>query len=205
MWIKICGITRLEDAVSAARFGADAVGFVFADGPGRVTPGRAREIAGSMPAGPLKVGVFRDAPASEVSKIAEYCGLDLIQLHGEEDAGYCHDLGDIVIKAVRVTEWADLLRARQYPCRAVLLDGYGARDGEGNVDWRMVRAVKPGQPVIIAGGLAPGNVGKAIRETAPYGVDVSAGVESEPGVKDPVLMYSFIEKARKTDYELNEN
>ncbi len=200
MWIKVCGITRLEDAVSAARFGADAVGFVFDGGDRSISPDEARDIARRMPAGPAKVGVFSGASASEVARTAEYCGLDLVQLRGGEDEEYCRELGDMVIKTVEVEDTLDVIRARRYPCRALVLDGYGC----ASMDWKRVRALKPGHPVIISGELNPGNVGRAVKEVAPYGVDVCAGVESEPGVKDPVLMYRFIEKARKADYDLHE-
>jgi len=213
MWIKICGITRLEDALSAARFGADAVGFVFADSPRRVSPVQARDIAREMPGRPARVGVFVDSPPEEVLRIAEYCGLDLVQLHGNEDNEYCDALGDRAIKALRVAEKADLLKVRDYRCRAVLLDGYAKTTNGGNgnggggagIDWKMLRVIKSGRPVIVAGGLQPGNVAAAVKETHPYGVDVSSGVESAPGIKDPVLMYEFIERARKADYEVNDN
>ncbi len=211
MWIKICGITRLEDALSATRFGADAVGFVFADSPRQVTPWRARAITRELPGSLAKVGVFVDSPPGEVLRIAEYCGLDLVQLHGAEEPAFCAALGDRAIKALRVADRSDLLRARDYPCRAVLLDGYngangGREDGDGTrVDWRILRVIKIASPVIIAGGLDPGNVAGAVRETRPYGVDVSSGVEHSPGIKDPVLIYKFIERARKADYEVNEN
>ena len=213
MWIKICGITRLEDALSAARFGADAVGFVFADSPRRVSPVQARDIAGEMPGRPARVGVFVDSPPEEVLRIAEYCGLDLVQLHGNEDAEYCDALGDRAIKALRVVQKSDLLKVRDYRCRAVLLDGYAKTTNSGNgnggggagIDWKMLRVIKSGRPVIVAGGLQPGNVAAAVKETHPYGVDVSSGVESAPGIKDPVLMYEFIERARKADYEVNDN
>lgn len=213
MWIKICGITRLEDALSAARFGADAVGFVFADSPRRVSPVQARDIAREMPGRPARVGVFVDSPPEEVLRIAEYCGLDLVQLHGNEDTEYCDALGDRAIKALRVAEKADLLKVRDYRCRAVLLDGYAKTTNGGNgnggggagIDWKMLRVIKSGRPVIVAGGLQPGNVADAVKETHPYGVDVSSGVESAPGIKDPVLMYEFIERARKADYEVNDN
>ena len=213
MWIKICGITRLEDALSAARFGADAVGFVFADSPRRVSPVQARDIAREMPGRPARVGVFVDSPPEEVLRIAAYCGLDLVQLHGNEDTEYCDALGDRAIKALRVAEKADLLKVRDYRCRAVLLDGYAKTTNSGNgnggggagIDWKMLRVIKSGRPVIVAGGLQPGNVAAAVKETHPYGVDVSSGVESAPGIKDPVLMYEFIERARKADYEVNDN
>jgi phosphoribosylanthranilate isomerase len=208
MWVKICGITKLEDAVSAARFGADAVGFVFADSPREVTPKRARNIAKAMPAGPEKVGVFVNRPLDEIEKIVDYCGLDLVQLHGDEDPAYCSMLGDRAIKALRVRGNTDLVEVDKYPCRAVLLDGYesaGRRADGSGFDWRMVSVFDAGLPIIVAGGLTPDNVGKAITTARPFGVDVSSGVEAAPGIKDPVLIYHFIEKARRADYEVNGN
>jgi phosphoribosylanthranilate isomerase len=208
MWIKICGITRLQDAVSAARFGADAVGFIFADSPREVTPEQAREIARAMPAGPERVGVFVNRPLDEVEEIVDYCGLDLIQLHGDEDPAYCSMLGGRAIKALRVTGNTDLVKVDKYSCRAVLLDGFEntGHGAEGNgFDWRMVGVIDAGRPIIVAGGLTHENVGKAITTARPFGVDVSSGVETAPGIKDPVLIYRFIEKARKVAYEVNKN
>jgi len=208
MWVKICGITKLQDAVSAARFGADAVGFVFADSPRKVTPKQARKIAKAMPAGPEKVGVFVNRPLDEIEEIVEYCGLDLVQLHGDEDPAYCSMLGERAIKALRVRGSTDLAKVDKYPCRAVLLDGYenaGRGADDSGFDWRMVSVFDAGLPIIVAGGLTPYNVGKAITTARPFGVDVSSGVEAAPGIKDPVLIYRFIEKARKVDYEVNGN
>jgi len=208
MWIKICGITRLQDAVSAARFGADAVGFIFADSPREVTPEQAREIARAMPAGPERVGVFVNRPLDEIEEIVDYSGLDLVQLHGGEDPAYCSILGERAIKALRVTGSTDLTEIYKYACRAVLLDGYenASRGADVNgFDWRMVRVIDAGRPIIVAGGLTPENVGKAVATARPFGVDVSSGVETAPGIKDPVLIYRFIEKARKVDYEVNGN
>jgi phosphoribosylanthranilate isomerase len=198
MWIKICGITRLEDAVSAATFGADGVGFVFSGGPRGVTVEQARKISRGTPARLARVGVFTGTPASEIARIVEYCGLDLVQL--EAGDGMEH----MLIRSVRVRTQDDLMKARVRggSCRAVLLDGYG--DGDETLDWRTVRLLKGGRPVLIGGGLNPANVSRAIKEAMPRGVDVCEGVESSPGVKDPVLMYKFIERARKADYEMNE-
>jgi phosphoribosylanthranilate isomerase len=205
MWVKICGITRLEDAVSAATFGADAVGFVFADSPRRVTPDEARRLSFEMPDGPLKVGVFVDSPPQEVEETVRHCGLDLVQLHGAESPELYSALGDIAIKAVRVNGGIDIAAVKQYRCRALLFDCYDLdrHGGTGRTfDWRLLRLVDSGTRVIVAGGLNPGNVGQAVAQARPYGVDVSSGVEKEPGVKDPVLMYRFIENARKADYEV---
>lgn len=207
MWIKICGITRLEDAVAAFRFGADAIGFIFADSPRRVTPERAREISRSMPRGPSRVGVFVDSTLDEVERTTEYCGLDLVQLHGHEDEEYCASLGEHVIKAIRLNGNADLLHAGVYGGRTLLLDGYssGGNGHEGEPYERLVRLLAPGRTLIVAGGLDPGNVREAVSSLKPYGVDVASGVESSPGVKDHALMYSFIERARKAEYEVNES
>ena len=206
MWVKVCGITRLEDAVAAARFGADAVGFVFAESPRMVTPEEAGEISRRMPDGPAKVGVFVNSPVEDVNRVVRRCGLDLVQLHGDEDPAYCEELGGIAIKALRVDGALDVALAKQYHCHALLLDGYdrGRRGGTGKTfDWTTVRLLDGRRRVIVAGGLGPDNVGRAIEAARPYGVDASSGVESEPGRKDAVLMYRFIENARRADYEVN--
>lgn len=211
MWVKICGITRIEDAVSAARFGADAVGFVFAESPRRVTPEVARAIGCEMPDGPARVGVFVDTPLDEVRAIMDHCGLDAAQLHGDEDYEYCSGLRGRAIKALRVNGTLDIARATRYAqegdCEALLLDGFdpGKRGGTGrSFDWKMVRLIEGKPRLIIAGGLGPDNVADAVKTARPYGVDCSSGIEIAPGVKDPVLMYRFIEKARKADYEVSD-
>jgi phosphoribosylanthranilate isomerase len=206
MWIKVCGITRLEDAVSAATFGADAVGFVFAASPRRVTPEQVCEISSRMPSGLQKVGVFVDSPIDLVREVVECCGLDLVQLHGGESPEYCAALGDMAIKAIRVDRGTDVLGASRYQCGALLFDSRAQanRGGTGQTfDWRLLHLLDDRKRVIVAGGLDPGNVAKAVRLVRPYGVDVSSGVEREPGVKDPVLMYEFIQNARRADYEVS--
>lgn len=204
MWVKICGITRLEDAESAAWFGADAVGFIFADSPRMVTPERAREISRRMPEGPAKVGVFVNSPLDEVKETVEYCGLDIVQLHGDEPPGYCSMLGCDVIKAFRTNGTVEFSGVADYRCHALLFDSdksEGKAPDEGR-DWKMLRLLEGKARVIVAGGLRPENVADAVRDARPYGVDTSSGIESAPGVKDPVLMYRFIEKARKAGYEV---
>lgn len=211
MWVKICGITRLEDAVAAARFGADAVGFVFAESPRGIAPDAARDIVRRMPDWPAKVGVFVDSPLEEVRETVRYCGLDLVQLQGSEDPEYCEALGSAAIKAVRVVGNGDLLAAGRYQCEKLLLDthngarpsGNGNGNGGGAFDWSAVRLLGGRQRVIVAGGLHPDNVAAVVKAAHPYGVDVAGGVESEPGVKDHVRVYRFIEQARKADYEVN--
>ena len=206
MWIKVCGITRIEDAISAATFGANAVGFVFAASPRRVTPEQVCEISSRMPPGPQKVGIFVDSPIDLVREVADCCGLDLVQLHGGESPDYCAALGDMAIKAIKVGRGTDVLRASRYRCGGLLFDsrGQAGRGGSGRTfDWRLLHLLDDRKRVIIAGGLDPGNVARAIRVAHPYGVDVSSGVEREPGVKDPVLMYEFIQNARRADYEVS--
>lgn len=209
MWVKVCGITRLEDAVSAARFGADAVGFVFTDSPREVSPEAAREISRAMPEGPARVGVFVDSPLDVVREIIEYCDLDAVQLHGDEGYEYCSSLEGKAIKALRVNGTLDIARATRYAqeggCKALLLDGFdpARRGGTGRTfDWKMVNLIEGSPKLIIAGGLGPDNVAKAVKAARPYGVDASSGLEASPGLKDPVLVYSFIESARKADYEV---
>ncbi|MFH1149987.1 MAG: phosphoribosylanthranilate isomerase [Actinomycetota bacterium] len=206
MWVKICGITRLEDAMDAARFGADAVGFVFAESPRRIAPDDARRICWGLNGKVQKVGVFVDRPLEEVRETVEHCGLDLVQLHGNESREYCEALGDIVIKALHVNGSFDVAKAAGYRCRALLFDSHSperAREAGRTFDWNLLRLLEGNRRIIVAGGLGPDNVAAAVRASHPYGVDVSSGIESEPGIKDPVLMYRFIEKARKADYEVN--
>lgn len=132
-----------------------------------------------------------DSPPGEVLRIAEYCGLDLVQLHGAEEPAFCAALGDRAIKALRVADRSDLLRARDYPCRAVLLDGYngangGREDGDGTrVDWRILRVIKIASPVIIAGGLDPGNVAGAVRRPGPTGSMSPAASSTLRGSRTP--------------------
>lgn len=204
MWVKICGITRLEDAVSAARFGADAVGFIFADSPRRVPEDVARDISMRMPAGPAKVGVFADAPFDEVKRVAGRLGLDMVQLHGDEGPEYCDALGDAAIKAVKVSGGLDVLEVNRYRCGLVLVEARNGRRGGhgGGFDWRVLRMPHLRKSLVVAGGLSPENVAGVVKAARPYGVDVASGVESAPGVKDPVLMYRFIENARRADYEV---
>jgi len=188
MFVKICGITRLEDAESAVDAGADALGFVFwPDSPRFVDPYRARAIVRRLPPFVTAVGVFVNQPAAHVAGVAALVRLGAVQLHGEEDAAYAAAVGRPVIKAMAIGALqADALEA--WPQQTmVLLDALDPvrRGGTGRtVDWACAAGVAARRRTLLAGGLTPGNVAEAVARVRPFGVDVSSGVESRPGVKD---------------------
>ncbi len=195
MKIKICGITNLIDANAAVYLGADALGFVFAESPRRISPEKAREITNQLPPFISKVGVFVNAPLTHLRRIRDYCGLDAVQLHGEEDAEYIKALGPGVIKALRLNGKP----ISELPEAALLLDAYDPtlRGGTGKqCDWLRARELARQRLVILAGGLGPENVAQAIDQVKPYAVDVSSGVEREPGRKDHDKIANFIKNAR---------
>ena len=201
--IKICGITNEKDALAAARFGADALGFIFAPSPRRILPEKARQIIKALPPMVQTVGVFVDEDLGEVSLVAELCGLDILQFHGSESAEYCDSLDRRVIKAVRLRNRQDLKILAKYDgvVHALLLDTYvpdklGGTGMSFNWQWA-VEARKYGR-IILAGGLNPENVAAAISIAKPYGVDASSSVEHSPGVKDHEKMAQFIERAHKS-------
>lgn len=196
--IKICGVTRAEDALAAAEAGADAVGFMLYPGSKRfVTWQQAESIGRVLPPFVAKVGVFVNASEEEIRRTVRQCGLNSVQLHGEESPGCCDALADLcVVKAFRVKDRAILETLPAYRTRGWLLDSHveGSRGGTGAMfDWEIAAAAaRLGTPVILAGGLKPGNVAEAVRATHPYGVDVSSGVESAPGIKDADLIRRFV-------------
>jgi phosphoribosylanthranilate isomerase len=201
--VKICGITDLKDAEAACRFGADALGFVFAPGPRKADVNTVRKIAVRLPPYISLVGVFVDEDINTVRKIADRCRLDCIQLHGNEDINYCKELKKYykIIKVIRVKGRGSFSGYSGYDADAFLLDTYKADRAGGTglkFDWDLaLSAKKMGKPIILSGGLNPVNITKAIKMAAPYAVDVSSGVESSPGNKDNRLMKAFIEKAKK--------
>lgn len=207
--VKICGITNYKDAQAACRFGADALGFVFAESPRRITPEKAKDIIKKIPPNVVTVGVFVDENKEKVLKIARDCGLDCLQLHGNESPGYCKELKKCyrIIKAVRVHGKENLKRIKGYDVDAFLLDSYvtGKNGGTGTkFDWDMAVEAKKivrciDAAVILAGGLDPLNVEDAIRKVKPYAVDASSGLESSPGRKDHGLVKKFIEKVRNAN------
>jgi phosphoribosylanthranilate isomerase len=197
--IKICGITREEDLAAAISAGADALGFVFyPPSPRYVEQQQAAQLVALVPAFVSRVGLFVNEPAESVREVLERTSLDLLQFHGEEDAAYCASFGKPWIKAARVKEGFDLLEYASVFAGApgicgLLLDahveGYGG--GGQAFDWSLIPKVLP-LPVILSGGLHPGNVGDAVRAVRPWAVDVSSGVEAARGIKDAQKIAEFI-------------
>ncbi|MBN2026986.1 MAG: phosphoribosylanthranilate isomerase [Actinobacteria bacterium] len=200
MWLKVCGITRVEDAAEAYALGYDAVGMVFAESPRRLNVERAKEICSALPPSILRVGVFAGLEGEEVRSLAEYCGLDLVQLHGVEGEHVAAPFGSRAIVARRPRLPHDLEGMKENAgAFAVLIDAWDPvlAGGTGRTcDWDLAARAARMVRVILAGGLNPSNVGEAIGTVNPFGVDVSSGVESEPGIKDHALMRDFARKAR---------
>lgn len=193
MLVKICGITRLEDAVLAVELGASAIGFVFwPASPRAVHPAKAREISAALPARVASIGVFVDQSRDYVSAVAKQAGLSAIQLHGEESLAYAASLHRPVIKAVAVGEGFVPESVDAFPeSVTVLLDAHDPvrRGGTGmTIDWSLAAAAAARRPVFLSGGLHPGNIADAIVRVRPFAVDLSSGVESSPGVKDPAKL-----------------
>ncbi len=197
MFIKICGITRLTDALHATGQGADALGFVFwPRSPRYITPGRAAEIIAELPEPVEKVGVFVDESIESIQAAVSRAGLTTVQLHGDEPPAYAAALGLPILRALRVEE----LIGSDWPAETTfLLDAIdpAARGGTGAViDWRRAAVAARERRVVLAGGLTPENVGEAIARVRPFGVDVSSGVEQAPGVKDFGKVTRFLANAR---------
>jgi phosphoribosylanthranilate isomerase len=202
--VKICGITRVEDALEAARAGASSIGLVFyAPSPRYVSIALAREIVGALPPAVTTVGVFVDPGEGEVRATLAEVPVELLQFSGSESPGFCRRFGRPYIKAVHMKAGVDLLQyARDYhDAKALLLDAYveGLHGGSGmSFDWGLVPRRVP-LPVILSGGLTVANVGDAVRRARPDGVDVSSGVESAKGVKDAAKIAAFITGVRDAD------
>jgi phosphoribosylanthranilate isomerase len=196
--VKICGITNKNDALAAVRFGADAIGFVFAKSARRIDPETAADIAAALPREVWKVGVFVNETAEKIDAVLSYCRLDFAQLHGDEDESFVARFPGRVIKATPIKDRVNL-DPMAYPGTLLLLDTYDplSRGGTGRTfDWRMVKDFAKTRPVFVAGGLTAENVRQAVSEARPYGVDVSGGVEKEPGKKDHEKLERFIATAK---------
>ena len=194
MFVKICGITNLEDALLSVECGADAVGLIFADSPRRIDPLRARKIAMHMKGRARLVGVFCDMSPDAVREISDLCMLDLLQFHGNESSGYCSMFRGRAIKAVRLKSSEDLRDISSYDVEFVLVDS--AKSGE-TCDWSILKECQlDDKKLILAGGLNSDNVAAAIEQVMPFGVDSSSGVEACVGKKDPLKVKEFITRAK---------
>jgi phosphoribosylanthranilate isomerase len=190
--VKICGITDAASALAAAEAGADMIGFHFCPSKRRITPEAARRILSELPRRPTVVGVFIDPSEREVEEVCAQVGLDRVQLHGAEAPGFRAPVD--VIKVLKVRDGV-LPDASAWP-DPVLLDSWSA-DGRGGTgrtwDWDLAAGFTARRRVIVAGGLDPDNVAEVVRRLRPFGVDVSSGVESAPGTKDPTRVRAFVQ------------
>lgn len=212
MWVKICGLTTIEDAQAAAAAGADAVGFVFAESPRQVSIDAARAISHALPPFVTRVGVFVEPTYDEAMRAVEGARLHVVQVHGDVEASTIErlrELGCDVMQAVAMRDEAAAEAALSTVADALLLDAYvpGKAGGTGQTfDWRLAADVVRGLqqngrhvPVVLAGGLTPANVADAVRAVRPWAVDVSSGVELEPGRKCPQKMREFVRKVREAN------
>jgi phosphoribosylanthranilate isomerase len=202
--VKICGITSVEDAEVAVTAGADALGFImYRKSPRFVEPTTARTIIAGLPPFVLPIGVFVNEEPDRVRALMDECGLALAQLHGDESASYCQNLGRPALKALRLKDRGTFLALAEFQGRAhvrgFVIDAFSDRayGGTGQtVDWTLAAEAARSSPILLAGGLTPLNVAEAIRQVHPYGVDVSSGVEERPGKKNPAKVKAFIDAAR---------
>lgn len=202
--VKICGITNLADALTAIREGADWLGFVFyKKSPRYISPDKAKAIIVKLPPAISKVGVFVNEKPATVKRIAGFCGLDVLQFHGGESPGYCRKFpGYKIIKAFRIKDSASLKEIEGYQVDGYLMDafsdkGYG---GMGKIfRWTILKKLpRKIFPLILSGGLNPGNVAAAIRKVRPFAVDLSSGVESRPGKKSLLLLKKFFTAVKRS-------
>ena len=200
--VKICGITRYEDGLAAAHLAADAIGLVFYEkSPRYVSQSDARIVAECLPPFICKVGLFVDAPTSQVQETLTSVHLDLLQFHGDESPEFCSQFGVPYIKALRMREGVDVAAFAQEHSNAagVLLDTYqqDVAGGTGQVfDWKQI-PTDVTLPIILAGGLDAGNVAEAIKQVRPYAVDVSGGVEAQKGIKDAAKIAAFMNEVNR--------
>jgi phosphoribosylanthranilate isomerase len=211
--IKMCGTTSIGDAQAAVHSGVDALGFIFVGkSPRYISAAKAKEIVARLPPFVDPVGVFIDCDVQKVLEIVRGVGLSYVQLHGAEDPAYCRHLARMaapckVIKAFRVggeSRKADFVKYNDV-VRGFLLDTYikGQAGGTGRTfDWRLIKDLDLQRPVILAGGLRPGNILEAIRMVRPFGVDVNSGAEVSPGIKDHAKIHELIAQVRLADNDV---
>ena len=205
--VKVCGITRLEDAEESARLGAWALGLIFWPGsPRACPPDAAEEIGQSLKRRTEVAGVFVNATLDEVAALADRCSLTMLQLHGDEGPAYCREAarrtGCKVMKAVRVRDAASVDGLRAFPTDFHLLDAYvpGQHGGTGqSFNWELARRHRGPTEVVLSGGLTPDNVREAIATVHPFAVDSASGTEASPGVKDPARLDAFFRAVEAAD------
>ncbi|MBN2190145.1 MAG: phosphoribosylanthranilate isomerase [Candidatus Aureabacteria bacterium] len=200
--VKICGITNFEDADAACAYGADALGFVFADSPRRIKPEEARRIIKALPPFVTTVGVFVNEDEREIRRVADFCDLDYLQFHGDETPEFCGNFGRKIIKAFRVSGKEDIKEIEKYSSPDfILLDAYDKNKmgGTGHTfDWHIVSSLRrENRAIILSGGLKVGNLIGALMTVKPDAVDVCSGIEKSPGKKDHAKMKDFINLAKK--------
>jgi phosphoribosylanthranilate isomerase len=203
--IKICGITRVSDALAVAHSGADAIGLVFYErSPRHVSIAQAVEIVAALPPFISVVGLFVNAPSAAVREVLSQVRLDVLQFHGEESPDYCAEFGKPYLKAIRVKAGVDLLQcAAHFSAAQGLLLVEGTHGGTGAAfDWNLIPHELP-LPVILSGGLDAQNVAQAIRQVQPYAVDVSSGVEASKGIKDAAKIAAFINEVKHFDLPIS--
>ncbi len=201
--IKVCGITRLEDALAASRLGVDAVGFVFyPKSPRYIRPMEAAGIIRRLPPFVSAVGLFVNPEQSEIDDVLGHCPLSVVQLHGDESPEFCMAQQRRVMKAIPVSSRDDLKRAQTYPC-PVLLDAkapQGVYGGTGtSFDWSLLQGFEHDYPLILAGGLNSDNIEAALSHRQWFAVDVSSGVEVSPGIKDDTKLCDFVARVNASE------
>jgi phosphoribosylanthranilate isomerase len=206
--VKICGITNEEDAFCAVECGAAAIGFIFYEAsPRYITPEKARLIIEKLPEKIISVGVFVNEKASAVKRIVQCCGLDFIQLHGDESGEYCQNFPPgMIIKAIELCDEKDLNKATQYNCAALLVDSryaglYGGTGRKAN--WDLALRIKSKKQLILSGGLNEDNVKESLQIVAPQALDFNSGVEIKPGKKDHKKIARIMEIVREANLQQN--
>ena len=198
--LKICGLTCPRQALKCFELGADWLGFNCWHGSSRyITPAEILEIMEFIPNSVITVGVFVNETPEKINKIADSCNLDKIQLHGDESPAFCKKIRRRVIKAFRIKDFESVKQISDYSVSSFLLDTFSENNygGSGKIfDWNLANPAKKFGPIILAGGLTPNNVKRAIQIVKPYGVDVCSGLEKYPGIKDHKKIRTFLTNAK---------